>query len=670
MKRIFFPLILLCALGALAACQQGQNPTPTQSAQASRPNVIIVSPASNATFPVGSEVKVQSTSADGQGIVLIELAVDGQTIQNSPTPNGQPQAQFSVIQAWTPDTPGKHIITVKATNSQLTTGEASIAVNVVESNLAPTATLVVQTAVIPTATRLIPTATPPISATPTEPATCTLAATFVSDVTIPDGTTIAPGGSFVKTWAIQNSGTCTWGGGYNVIFVDGNPLGASSPQPIPAANPGDTINISVNMTAPTAPGNYTSVWQLQASNGIPFGARFDAVITVPGAPTAPPPPPPQPTNPPPPQPPAGCNGTPQFTSFIANPLTISPGQTSTLSWGLVQNASSVFMQSPSGTQPVGTPGSLQVQPSQTTTYTLIAYCNNVSTQLQITVNVQGGGGGCTGTPIFNGFFANPQNISAGKQTTLNWGLVQNASSVFLQLPNRTEGVASPGSRTVTPNATTTYTLVAYCGNTKASISTTVNVQGGCSGTPKFNGFTANPSTIQKGQSSTLNWGIVTNASSVILQTPNGNSGVATPGNIVVSPNGTTTYTLIAYCNNTSSKLTATVKVNTPAPTPTPTPAQQTRIQNVSVERLERGKWRVTVQYFWNGESRPARIESVGSGDNNLPTTQTASTDIIAGFVKFVVQNLQATGNGRTVNITACIVGRGDTELACKTVPAP
>ncbi len=669
MKRHLFSLILLPLL-LLAACQQAQ-PTATQSAQASRPNVVIVAPASNAVFQVGAQVQVQSTSADAQGIVLVELLVDGQTVQNSPTPNGQPQAQFSVIQTWTPNAPGSHVLTVKATNAQLASGEASITVNAEAASSVPTATLVVQTQVIPTATRLVPTAVPPASATSAAPpSTCTLASTFVSDVTIPDGTTIAPGGSFVKTWALQNSGTCSWDGGFNALFVDGNPLSASSPQSISAANPGDTINISINMTAPTAPGSYTSVWQLQASNGVPFGARFDAVITVPGAPPPPPPPPPA-TNPPPTNPaPIGCNGTPQFSSFIANPLTISPGQTSTLSWGLVSNANSVFMQSPSGTQPVGTPGTLQVQPSQTTTYTLLAYCNNTSAQLQITVAVQGGGGGCSGTPIINGFFANPQNISAGQQTVLNWGLVQNASSVFLQLPNKSEGVASPGSRSVKPASTTTYTLVAYCGNNKVSASTTVTVQGGCSGSPKFNGFTANPATIQKGQFSTLSWGLVANATSVVLQTPDGSSGVATPGKIVVSPATTTTYTLIAKCNNSSSQLNVTVKVNAPAPTPTPTPTQKTEIRNVSVERLDRGKWRVTIQYFWNGESRPARIDSVGSGDTKQITTNTASTDIIAGHVKFVTQTLTAIGNGRTIKITACIIGRGDTELVCRTANAP
>jgi len=286
------------------------------------------------------------------------------------------------------------------------------------------------------------------------------------------------------------------------------------------------------------------------------------------------------------------------------------------------------------------------------------------------VNVQGGGGACSGIPIFNGFYASPQTIGAGQQATLNWGLVQNASAVFLQLPNKTEGVASPGSRTVKPDTTTTYTLVAYCGNNQAAISTRVNVQGGCSGAPKFNGFTANPSTIQKGQSSTLSWGLVTNATSVVLQTPDGNSGVPTPGQLVVKPNKTTTYTLVASCNNSSTQLSVTVQVSAPKPTPTPTPQNQTAIRDVQIQKTGKGAWTLTIQYFWNGESAPAKINSVGVGSGDVPSTNVASTSIISGFVKFVIQNLTALGGSKTLNITTCIIGKGSTELACKTVPAP
>ena len=52
---------------------------------------------------------------------------------------------------------------------------------------------------------------------------------FITDVTIPDGTLMAPGQNFDKTWRIQNSGTCTWTVTYKAVFTgSGNgPMGGS-----------------------------------------------------------------------------------------------------------------------------------------------------------------------------------------------------------------------------------------------------------------------------------------------------------------------------------------------------------------------------------------------------------------------------------------------------------
>lgn len=96
---------------------------------------------------------------------------------------------------------------------------------------------------IPTATATAtetPTPTVTASATPTTPVVapstggqaaggCDSAA-FVSDVTIPDGTVIAPGAAFTKTWRIQNAGTCTWNTSYAVVFASGTQMGGASPQ--------------------------------------------------------------------------------------------------------------------------------------------------------------------------------------------------------------------------------------------------------------------------------------------------------------------------------------------------------------------------------------------------------------------------------------------------------
>ncbi len=90
------------------------------------------------------------------------------------------------------------------------------------------------------------------------------------DVNITDNTQMTPGQSFVKTWKIKNSGTCTWGAGYKIIFSSGTPM-SGQPQPLPLpVTPGQEIEISVNFIAPTQPGSYTSDWTLQNANGTNF----------------------------------------------------------------------------------------------------------------------------------------------------------------------------------------------------------------------------------------------------------------------------------------------------------------------------------------------------------------------------------------------------------------
>jgi hypothetical protein len=44
--------------------------------------------------------------------------------------------------------------------------------------------------------------------------------------------------------------------------------------------PGETLDISVNLTAPDPPGTYTGYWKLRASNGDTFGLTNDNPIWV------------------------------------------------------------------------------------------------------------------------------------------------------------------------------------------------------------------------------------------------------------------------------------------------------------------------------------------------------------------------------------------------------
>jgi len=82
---------------------------------------------------------------------------------------------------------------------------------------------------------------------------------------------------------------------------------------------------------------------------------------------------------------------------------------------------------------------------------------------------------------------------------------------------------------------------------------------GCNGTPPavpiINSFSADPSTIAVGESSTLSWS-VTDATTVTID--NGVGSVALSGTTTVSPITTTTYTLTA--TNTAGSVTATTTV--------------------------------------------------------------------------------------------------------------
>jgi len=101
------------------------------------------------------------------------------------------------------------------------------------------------------------------------------------DVTIPDGTVLTPGQDFVKTWKIKNTGICSWGDGYSLIYA--GYADKMSGEPIPLGTlveVGQEVDVSVNFKAPTAVGEYTSAWQMANPKGIPFGKAIFVKIVV------------------------------------------------------------------------------------------------------------------------------------------------------------------------------------------------------------------------------------------------------------------------------------------------------------------------------------------------------------------------------------------------------
>jgi hypothetical protein len=136
----------------------------------------------------------------------------------------------------------------------------------------------------PTPTR---TSTPRPSPSPTPaPIACTWSVAYVADVTIPDGTRLDPGAAFVKTWRIQNNGTCDWENA-RLAFTSGEQMQAPSSVSIPLTAAGAEVDISVEMIAPATVGNYSAAWSVcQGDNCF---SKMTVQIVSGDLPTAPPP---------------------------------------------------------------------------------------------------------------------------------------------------------------------------------------------------------------------------------------------------------------------------------------------------------------------------------------------------------------------------------------------
>jgi outer membrane protein OmpA-like peptidoglycan-associated protein len=228
----------------------------------------------------------------------------------------------------------------------------------------------------------------------------------------------------------------------------------------------------------------------------------------------------------------GAAGSPQIIRFEANPLTISPGGTTTLSWA-TSGASQVSI---SGVGNVNPNGSTTVSPTQTTTYTLTAAgSDGKSVTAPITVTVTG-----ASVPQIVTFVATPQNISPGQSTKICWQV--NGSTSIDITPGVGSNLNANDCATVTPATTTTYTLTATNGTGQIQGNVTVNV-----GTVQILSFTASPSnTPAAGTPVVLSWQTANATSVVLIGGDVAPQSLPANGTFTVNPISNQTYTLTAY----------------------------------------------------------------------------------------------------------------------------
>jgi hypothetical protein len=265
-------------------------------------------------------------------------------------------------------------------------------------------------------------------------------------------------------------------------------------QTTPNLDTAQTLVVTKQQWSPPGAGNYTLMVRAQNSAGV-WGEYAEAIVTVEAAEMQPPLPSPVSTAPPivvpsttPETRPTAAAPSPlppASIAFYADATTLTQGQCTTIHWQ-VANVSQVALDNTT----VNQNGAKQNCPNQTTTHALrVITLDGQNVQRTLTINVvpptrtpkpaptrtlpPPPPAGCNGTPLISSFSASPLTLSQGSSSTLNWGAVTNADSVSID-PG-IGGVATPGSRSVSPANTTTYTLTAHCGSNVATRQVTVVV---------------------------------------------------------------------------------------------------------------------------------------------------------------------------------------------------
>lgn len=118
----------------------------------------------------------------------------------------------------------------------------------------------------------------PLQSTPTPP--CQPGLAFLEDLTIPDGSVVAPGELLDKRWRVENNGTCNWDSTYGIQLIAGPDLGAPQEQALFPARSGSEAIIRMLFTAPSEPGTYRSAWQAHDQQGRLLGDPFFIEIVI------------------------------------------------------------------------------------------------------------------------------------------------------------------------------------------------------------------------------------------------------------------------------------------------------------------------------------------------------------------------------------------------------
>ena len=246
----------------------------------------------------------------------------------------------------------------------------------------------------------------------------------------------------------------------------------------------------------------------------------------------------------------GIPSQPPEVSFSPDPQTIALGESSMLSWNVI-DADTISIDPDIGS--VDPNGSYEVFPNETTTYTLTAVGGGGTTTESVTVSVN------IPLPTVN-ISADPEAILLGESSTLTWSSTHAETCVI------EPGIGSVdvnGSIFVSPTETTTYTITVTGPGGTSSADVTITVTD--PNAPPTVTMTPISAVISRGESITLTWN---SESAQCAFIDHGIGSVSVNGSTTVSPDHTTTYILTVTGATGSNSAQAKIQVTgNPAPLP-------------------------------------------------------------------------------------------------------
>jgi len=114
------------------------------------------------------------------------------------------------------------------------------------------------------------------------PAAHGLRATFLSHTTLSSTKVpLPPNIPITKSWRLRNDGAVAWPAGTRLVHVGSERLsGPAEGVPVPPVGARESVDVSVDLVTPSQPGRAVSYWRLATADGVRFGKRVWADITV------------------------------------------------------------------------------------------------------------------------------------------------------------------------------------------------------------------------------------------------------------------------------------------------------------------------------------------------------------------------------------------------------